>query len=292
MTPQFALIKCAALLALLSTINLQTNALAAAGDLDTVLAGTGKLRTGFGGGDDRAYAVAAQADGKLVMAGFSDTNSYPNGTPVFSLVRLDTNNVLDASFGNGGKVLTPVGLAGLPYTDARANAVSIQADGKIVAAGYAYIGTNYSTFTLVRYNPDGSLDTTFGTNGTGILYTDFGQGTVIRAMGIQSDGRIVVAGSTTYPANAGEGAVALARYETNGTLDVSFGTGGTQITTGITGYTGAHGLMIQGDGSILAVGIGIGSGHNGIDFTLYRYTTNGALDSTFGGGTGEGVTHI
>lgn len=291
MKTQFAPVKCAALLALLSTINWQSTALAAPGDLDTSLAGTGKLRTGFGGSYDQAYAVALQADGKLVMAGFSKT-TYNSGTPEFSLVRLDTNNVPDASFGDGGKVLTPVSSAGLPFSDARANAVSIQADGKIVAAGYAYIGTNYSTFTLVRYNPDGSPDTTFGTNGTGIVYTDFGQGTVIRAMGIQSDGRIVVAGYTTYPANAGEGAVALARYETNGTLDVSFGTGGTQITSGVTGYTGAHGLMIQSDGSIVAVGIGIGAGDSGIDFGVYRYTTNGVLDTTFGGGTGEVFTRI
>lgn len=161
-------------------------ALANPGDLDTSFAGTGKLRTGFGGGDDRAYAVAVQADGRLVMAGMSGLLSY-NGS--FSLVRLDTNNVLDASFGEGGKVLTPVSSEGLPFSDARVNAVRIQADGKILAGGYAYTGTNYPTFTVVRYHPNGSLDTTFGTNGTGIVYTDFGQPSTIRAMVIQGTAR-------------------------------------------------------------------------------------------------------
>jgi uncharacterized delta-60 repeat protein len=280
MKTRFALIKCAALLALLYILNFQSTALGAAGDLDTFLAGTGKLRTGFGGGVDQAYAVAAQADGKLVMAGFSVTNYYPYGTPVFSLVRLDTNNALDASFGNGGKVLTPVSLAGLPNTAAGANAVSIQADGKIVAAGYAYIGTNYPTFTVVRYNPDGSPDTTFGTSGTGIVYTDLGQQSEISAMQIQSDGAIVVAGT----------GFALARYQTNGTLDASFGTGGTVVAAGP--GVAANGMMIQSDGKIVAVGTGTGIGHNGEDFAVFRFTTNGVLDSTFGGGTGEVFTQI
>src|SRR5206468_3610132 len=93
-------------------------------------------------------------------------------------------------------------------------------------------------------------------------------------------------------ANAGEGAVALARYLTNGVLDASFGTGGKQKTTGVTGYTGAQSVTIQADGKILAAGIGIGAGHGGIDFGLYRYTTNGVLDSSFGGGSGKVFTAI
>src|SRR5882672_6942696 len=99
MKTKSALIGCAALLALLSTIDFQSTALAAAGDLDTSLAGTGKLRTGFGGGYDQAYAVALRGDGKVVMAGLSQP-AYPFGNSEFSLVRLDTNNIPDASFGN------------------------------------------------------------------------------------------------------------------------------------------------------------------------------------------------
>jgi uncharacterized delta-60 repeat protein len=257
---------------------------AAPGDLDLTFRGTGEARTGFGGGHDVAYAATVQSDGKLVLAGASILN-YPSGTSIFALARLDTNNLLDATFGDGGKALT------LVRSNATVNAVRVQADGKIVAAGLSS-DAGYSDFTLARYNPDGSLDTTFGTNGTGIVYTDFGEGTVIKGMAIQADGKIVVAGYTTYVANAGEGAVALARYETNGTLDLSFGTGGKQVTTGVIGYTGAHAVTIQSDGKILAVGLGIGPGHHGVDFALYRYTTNGVLDTAFGGGTGQVFTLI
>jgi len=124
-------------------------ALAAPGDLDLTFAGTGQSRIGFGGGHDEGRAAAVQSDGKLVMAG-SSTLSYPYGRSAFALVRFDTNNVLDPSFGNGGKVLTFV------RSNAYVNAVRIQADGKIVAAGYSYdTNTLDSDFTLARYNPDG-----------------------------------------------------------------------------------------------------------------------------------------
>ncbi len=287
----YSTLKVAIVLLTLSTPGSRlSTAQAAPGDLDTTFAGTGKVRTGFGGGYATAYAAAVQGDGKLILAGYGN-GQYPAAGGDFLVARFDTNNLLDTTFGNGGTVVTPVS-SGYSSAYAGAYAVKVQADGKIIASGYAYNGTNYSDFTLVRYNSDGSLDPTFGTNDTGIVYTDFGQGTVIRAMVIQADGRIVVAGYTTYSANAGEGAVALARYQTNGTLDVSFGTGGTQITTGVTGYTGANGLMIQSDGKIVAVGIGIGSGDHGVDFALYRYTTNGVLDAAFGGGTGQVFTRI
>ena len=261
----------------------------AAGDPDISFAGTGTRRIGFGGGEDQAFASTVQPDGKLIMAGSSGLYPY-NGS--FSLVRLDTNNVPDSTFGDGGKVITPVSKDGLDFSDARVNAVKVQADGKIVVAGYAYTGTNRFDFTMVRYHTNGAIDTSFGTNGTGIVFTDFGTGSVIRAMSIQADGKIVVGGYTTYPANAQEGAVALARYQTNGVLDPSFGVGGVRVTTGVTGYTGVHSLLVQADGKILTAGIGIGPGHNGIDFALYRYTTNGSPDSTFGGGTGRVFTQI
>ncbi|HYG22331.1 MAG TPA: hypothetical protein VEH04_06060 [Verrucomicrobiae bacterium] len=263
---------------------------AAPGDLDLSFAGTGTARTGFGGGNDQAHAAAVQADGKLLMGGYCSSVAFTSSE--FCLVRFDTNHVLDASFGDGGQVLTPVNASLIPFTDARITALKVQADGRIVAGGYSYIGTNYPTFTLVRYLHDGSLDSSFGTNGNGIVQTDFGEPTRLRALAIQGDGKIVAVGSTTYPANAGEGAVALARYTTNGLPDPSFGNAGTQITTGVTGYTGAHAVTIRPDGKILAAGIGIGAGHNGIDFALYCYTTNGVLDPQFGGGTGKVFTQI
>jgi uncharacterized delta-60 repeat protein len=266
-------------------------ALANPGDLDTSFAGTGESRLGFGGGYDAGHAVAVQADGKLVMAGFSEAN-YPYGVPVFSLVRFTTNNGLDASFGQGGKVMTTVNLGAPPNAGAGANAVQIQADGKILAAGYAYDDGTNSDFTLARYNPDGSLDTNFGPDATGIVYTDFGVATAINAMVIQSDGKIVAAGNIVVDFNGGGGGFALARYLTNGALDVSFGSGGTQTVPDSTGYSTAHGVTIDPDGNILVVGTGIGSGDTGVDFAIYRFTTNGVLDDSFSGGTGEVFTRI
>lgn len=283
---KFHILRCVFLVGLLTVTEV---AFAAAGDPDLSFNGTGTQTLGFGGGDDRARAGITQPDGKLLLAGAS--GYFSENT--FSLVRLGTNNIPDPTFGNSGTVVTPVGAQGLPFSIAQINAIRLQTDGRIVVAGSAYTGTNQSAFTLVRYHTNGALDTTFGTNGTGIVYTDFPFGAVIRAMSLQGDGKIVVAGYTVYAGgNAGQRAVALARYQTNGTLDTSFGAGGTQITTGVDGYTGAHAMLIQSDGKILAVGIGIGPGHNGTDFALYRYTTNGVLDPAFGGGTGKVYTQI
>lgn len=165
-----------------------STALARPGDLDTSFALTGKLRLGFGGEPGFGSAVAAQGDGKLVIAGGTGLYGPPSE---FAVVRFDTNTVLDASFGAEGRVRTNIG----SQTNAFANALRIQADGKIVAAGYAYDGTNnQSVFALARYNPDGSLDTSFGNGGK--LITDFAPGwpyphsSAIRAMVIQNDGII------------------------------------------------------------------------------------------------------
>lgn len=121
---------------------LAASAQAAPGDLDTTFTGTGTSRIGFGFGEDYAHAVAVQADGKLVVAGSSGLALFTGGD--VSVVRYDTNNVLDTSFGILGKVVTPIGSG-----NSVAKAVKIQADDKIVVAGYSYNGTN-NDFALVR----------------------------------------------------------------------------------------------------------------------------------------------
>ena len=263
---------------------------AAPGDLDPSFANSGELRILFGGGHAEAIASAVQADGKLILAGFGnpgEDSRSPGGD--FLIARFGTNNVLDPTFGDGGKVVTQVSTNYPIYNSSVIQAVQVEADGKIVAAGYSYENTNYAEFTLVRYNPDGSLDMSFGTNGTGIVYTDFGQYSQIKCMAIQSDSNIVVAGfvGTTGVPPPAEG-FALARYTINGVLDASFGTGGTVVTPG-TDFA-ANAVTIEG-GSIIAAGTGIGNGDPGDDFAVFRYTTNGVLDTTFGG-TGQVFTRI
>jgi uncharacterized delta-60 repeat protein len=229
--------------------------------LDATFAGTGKTLISFGAGESAAYAVAIQPDGRIVVAGVTN-----NGGSGLALARLNTDGSLDLSFGVNGKITTP----GMN----NASAVAIQSDGKIVAAG----GDN--GFELARYNTNGSLDSSFGANG---IAEAFGtaEGTA-QAIGIQPDGDIIVAG---YAASVSGSASALARFNTNGTLDTSFGRGGEVLTT-IEDGSEANGMGIQPDGKIVA------GGYAGIldedltvtalDFAAARYLANGALDLSFG----------
>lgn len=250
-----------------------------AGALDTTFAGSGQSLVGFAGGHQFGLAAAVQSDGKLVIAG--ETADGPGGAVrSFEIVRFDTNNVLDLSFGAGGVVFTSFG----PQSDfadgGGALAVGIQPDGKIVAGGWVDITGLYGDFALARYNPDGSLDTTFGLGGR--VLTDFGVNAQINALVIQPDGNIIASGA------AGTN-FALARYQTNGVLDASFGAGGT-VTTDVGGVEiglGGTGLMFFGDAGYLTVGTGM----NGAAFAAARYDTNGALNTTFGA-SGVSLTTI
>lgn len=262
-------------LGLLSTLSPRlSTAFGNPGDLDSTFAGTGKVSIGFGGGPAFGHAAVVQSDGKLLIAGGTDLYGTNNQ---FAIVRFGTNNLPDPSFGLGGKVLTRVG----PMKNAVANALAIQADGKIVAAGYAANGTNnfnnYADFALARYNPDGSLDTSFGNSGKVITTFNFFADEVINAMVIQPDGKILVAGGFNQHFFTPDTGLALARYETNGVLDASFGSGGI-VTTDFSGNGGfGYGLLLQPDGKIVAAGTSLAS------FALARLTTNGVLDTTFNG---------
>jgi uncharacterized delta-60 repeat protein len=172
---------------------------------------------------------------------------------------------LDQTFGMNGKVTTA--FSGIGDSG---NAVALQTDGKIVVAGTTFIGS-HEDFALARYNPNGSLDSTFGVQGKTI--TDFsGIFDSASAIAIDNNGKIIVAGSANRPANPN---FALARYNTDGNLDVSFGNNG-QVTTDFLTADIASAVAIQNDGKIVAAGIG-GSG-----FALARYHSDGSLDVSFG----------
>src|SRR5205823_15061950 len=137
----------------------------------------------------------------------------------FALARYNRDGSLDESFGSGGKVLTDIGPFG-----GTAQALAIEPNGKIVAAG-----DNISGFALVRYNADGSLDSTFGSDGK--VFTDLGYGSSAWSVAIEPNGKIVAAGEGItgggcfYPDNFCFD-FGLARYNPDGTLDQSFGSGG------------------------------------------------------------------
>jgi uncharacterized delta-60 repeat protein len=240
------------------------------GSLDTSFGGDGRVTTDLTSTYDQANAIALQDDGKIVVAGYADA---AGSTPKFGLVRYKTDGSLDRSFGSRGKVLTSVGYG------AAAFGVAVQRDGKIVVSGETLIGESDTAFALVRYKSDGSLDKTFGGNGK--VTTNFTSGAdANNAVAIQADGEIVASGG----ANAGPHSVfALARYDTDGTLDPSFGRHG-KVTTAFTrhGDFAEEGLCIQPDGKIVAAGVAGAEGVNPT-FAIARYDADGSLDASFGG---------
>jgi uncharacterized delta-60 repeat protein len=221
--------------------------------------GTNGIITTDVGGDGSAEALVIQTDGKIVVGGYY----YTGGQYDFALVRYIANGHLDEDFGTNADGIVTTDIGGI---DNYINALAIQSDGKIVAAGYSQGSSDY--FVLARYNSDGSLDTAFGTGGTVTtsIAGNPGEDDEGFDVGIQSDGKIVVAG---YSNAVGDYDFALARYNTDGTLDTSFGTNGI-VTTDIGGLAdGAYALAIQSDGKIVAGGWS----NNGSDsdFALVRY---------------------
>jgi uncharacterized delta-60 repeat protein len=251
---------------------------AAAGDLDPTFGIGGKVMTDLQSSTDIANAVAIQADGKLVVVGQTyQNNDFSNED--FVVARYNTDGRLDRTFGARGRVTTDFpGLAAVP------SAVVMQPDGKIVVAGGAFpLFTFAGDFKVVRYNSNGSLDTSFGSGG--IVTTTFpGDGSYAFAVALQSDGKIIAAGTDYVNFNPGEMSdtdFALARYNTDGNLDTTFGNGGTVTTDFFGNEDDAFSVLIQSDGKIVAVG-SANSPANYYDFAAVRYLSNGAIDSTFG----------
>jgi uncharacterized delta-60 repeat protein len=244
---------------------------AAAGDLDPAFDTDGKVSTDFFGDADEALDMVIQPDGRIVAAG----SARINGSNVdFALARYNRDGGLDASFGSGGKVTTDF----LGVFD-QANGLALQSDGKIVAAGITRDEMDRVDFALARYNSDGSLDASFGSGG--MVVTDvFGGLDSALGIALQPDGRIVVAGASFFGMS---GDFALVRYNTDGSLDPSFGVGG-KVTTDFFGLSdGATAVRLLPDGRIIAAGSAFTSISN-TDFALARYNSDGRLDASFGSG--------
>jgi uncharacterized delta-60 repeat protein len=236
-----------------------------AGSLDPSFAGKGWTTTNFSTGnvlDEEGSQVLLLNNGTYLV--LFETRNYA------MLARyLSKNNALDKSFGTGG-YSAPIKL--------QRPKAALQSDGKIVISGGVYNpAANNDDFGLARFNPNGSLDVSFGTNG--LQTTDFGSYEYAGAVAIQSDGKIVVAGGVYDPAT-GSDDFGLARYNPNGSLDVSFGTNGLQ-TTDFGFYEYARGLAIQSDGKIVVAGGIYDPAASNEDFGLARYNTDGLLDNTF-----------
>jgi uncharacterized delta-60 repeat protein len=209
---------------------------------------------------DYATAVAPQSDGKVIVAGRND-GAVTDGMAV---ARYNADGSLDTSFGQDGKVSVPFDRGGY------VNRVAVQPDGKIILAG----GSNLD-FVVVRLNPDGSLDTTFG-NG-GISQVDFaGRTDNLYGLALRPDGKILVAGSAST--SAADFDFAVLQYNADGSFDSTFGSGG-KVVLGTAGKREEiRDVSLLADGRIAVAGSVNGMG------AVARLTAGGAFDTSFGTG--------
>lgn len=283
------------------------------GDLDLTFGGTGVVTTSISNGSDGGFAVALQPDGKILVAGtnnggdgfavirydtngsldttFNNTgvvttsineNDYygfgfaiavqPDGrilvggtsTGDFALVRYHSDGILDTNFNTTGIVTTST-------KDANSEigwSIATQTDGKIILAGESEFDDGLGlreNITIIRYKSDGSLDNEF--NNTGIVTTTIGTHSFASSVTLQPNGKIIAAGG-------GDSALAVVRYNDDGSLDAEFnGTG--IVTTTIGSRSSASSVMYQPNGKIIVAG---GSDD---DFALARYNPDGSLDTSF-----------
>jgi uncharacterized delta-60 repeat protein len=259
------------------------------------------------GGNDVVYAIAIQADGKIVAAGQTERG----GNVDIALARYNPDGSLDRTFGRGGIVITDLGGADTAF------AVNVErAAGRIVVAG-----VKDSDFALLRYNGDGSLDGSFGSGGVVTVPVVSDDPAVLYALALEADGRIVVAGTAGFvlarfspdgsldptfgdgglvPTAGGGGVLALAvglpgadtirvltvsrlawaltQYHSDGTVDLSYGRGGSTAGAFVGGLAGVYALDFEPGGNVIVAGVG-GGRH-----AVARYTTDLELDPTFGTG--------
>ena len=246
------------------------------GTLDPSFGSGGIVHTNFGPYLDEAYAVALQPDGAIVVAGVRGAGRPGSD---FALARYLPDGARDPTFGSGGIVTTSV-----TAKQDEADGVGILSNGDIVAAGAAGLNAANPNFAVVRYDPTGHLDPTFGSGG--IVQTDFTGGSFDWAVGglvVQPDDDVVAAGYTISVSSRGDPKFGLARYLTDGTLDPTFGSGGKVITNFTSGFDYVSGLALDGSDDIVAAGeAGTQSQHDVA--ALARYTPGGVLDPAFGSG--------
>ena len=238
------------------------------GSLDNTFNGTGVQTTDLSN-DDYGYGVTLQANGKIILVGNANTST---GTVDLTVLRYNVNGSLDSTFNGTGIQTTNF----TTYSSDFGNDVKVQADGKIVVAGYTQTFSNYE-YAVVRYNSDGSLDNSFDSDG--IQTTAMGVSIDIAfSLAIQTDGKIIIAGRTGNGSSASD--FGLVRYNTNGSLDLTFSGDGIQTTDfGFREFGKA--ITLQPDGKFIVVGSTDYFGSD--DFAIARYNTDGSLDLSFSG---------
>ena len=239
----------------------------AAGALDTSFGTGGIVTTDILGDDNVCNALALQPDGKIVVTGYA----YDGAKNVFATARYNSDGTLDSGFGSGGIVTTAF------YTaDARANAIAIQSDGKILVAGFGKNTNN--DFSIVRYTSAGALDSGFGTGGKKQVSVGTNDGAT--GIVIQPDGKIVVSGYAQV--STPDYDWCAIRLTSSGALDTGFGSSGIAIIDTGTGNENGDGIAValQSDGSIILAGLLKPGGTESLG--VARLTSTGSLDASFG----------
>lgn len=228
--------------------------------------------------------MAVQGDWKVLVAGWVFTTASE-----FLVVRFNPDGSLDSSFGNSGKVAVQLGSTA--YPGSIANALAILPDGKIVVGGYANDSAGNGDLLLVRLNPDGSFDSSFGTGGVVLAPLGGGpngsQWAEADHLALQPDGKIVASG---YDYNSGSPQSVLIRLNPDGTVDSSFANGGTLVTQLGDGCSscgtpplGNDALAVQADGKILGAGTADDPASSDASLII-RLNGDGGFDHTFGSG--------
>jgi uncharacterized delta-60 repeat protein len=235
------------------------------GPIDAGFGESGKVVTPAGADERGADGLAVQPDGKILVVGTAGSD--------WLLVRYNADGSPDTTFGSAGSTTTSFS----PQTD-YAYDLALQADRKIVAVG----GSGSGGFAIARYNPDGTLDPSFGTDGRVETRFESAGGAEARGVALQPDGKIVVAGDI----DAGELTgfdFALVRYNPDGSLDAGFGAGGKVVTSFDRGSDAATNVVVQPDGKIVAGGWSRAAVGFAMYFALARYNADGSLDTSFDG---------
>lgn len=241
-----------------------------AGTLDAQFGDSGKVRTFFVNAD-YSYVSLLQPDNKIILAGGVGYQE-PYQQLHFCMTRYKSNGRLDKTFGDNGHVITNLGY------NSYFNALAIQQDGKIVAAGY--LSDNIwdvakSYFAVLRYQTNGLLDSSFGNNGYVLTPVGIGNDNRATSIALLPDGKIVVSGSAK-----GE-SITIVRYNTNGKRDSTFGENGIVFSRVNSIAFRMYAMKILENGSII-IGGGSSKDYNNYHFTLAKYQPNGKLDSSFG----------
>ena len=236
---------------------------AQSGVLDPTFGTNGIVTTQVSTTYNFGMATVVQPDGKIIVVGYAGMPA----TYKAAVVRYNTDGSLDNSFGDAGKLTISIGSAKSYATD-----VALQDDGKIIIGARTYDNAS-GDFALVRVNEDGTFDNSFGTNG--IVIASTGGSDVSSSILIADDGKILLAGDS-------DNNFSVAKFNTNGTLDTSFGTNGWSITIFDDSESFIQQIAFQNDGKIVMGGFAVNSSVGRYQMAAARINANGTLDNSFG----------